>query len=256
MEPPGKIPNALRITPSHVEMEAALRSPMVRAARLLLSRAVEKNGLVLTPAGTMKRADVWHVFDQTEWPGYEKSEVLAANKVINEGDAPGVTFTRVTLQARGLLQAGSGILKPSEAAKTLLAPEAAPALLAELFQAVFWKVRLQMFDGIAIDSWPQPHIGVILWSLSVAAHSWCSAEDLTSNCSMVGILGEDPPPDLPEYAMVARALRPLTWLGVMESRQRKGTSRWAFDDDFRKMPLFEQLLRFDIELQGAEGERH
>ncbi|WP_257734078.1 hypothetical protein [Bosea sp. 47.2.35] len=97
------------------------------------------------------------------------------------------------LQASRLLQERSGILKPSEAAKTLLAPEAAPALLAELFQAAFWKIRLQMFDGIPIDSWPQPHIGVVLWSLSVAAHSWCSAEELTSNCSMVGILGEDPP---------------------------------------------------------------
>jgi len=48
---------------------------MVYAARLLLSLAVEKNGLALTPAGALKRVDVWHVFDQTEWPGLDGSRI-------------------------------------------------------------------------------------------------------------------------------------------------------------------------------------
>lgn len=66
---------------------------MVHAARLLLALTVEKNGLALTPAGALKRVDVWHVFDQTEWPGYDKASMLEMNKVINEHDAYGVLPT-------------------------------------------------------------------------------------------------------------------------------------------------------------------
>ncbi|QEL21169.1 hypothetical protein FQV39_00240 [Bosea sp. F3-2] len=229
---------------------------MVHAARLLLELAVEKNGLVLTPAGALKRVDVWHVFDRTEWPGYDKATTLAMNKVINEHDAYGVLFTRIVLQAAGLLRKRSGVLKATKAGKAMLAPEAAPALLAELFEAVFWKVNLQDFDRNPIDFWPQHHMGVILWSLSVAAHSWSDAGSLMESCTIMETLGEVPAHDLPEFAMVTRVLRPLTWLGALESRKQKRHSGWGFDEDFRKGTLFGQLVEFEVEMQGAEGARH
>jgi hypothetical protein len=229
---------------------------MVHAARLLLKLAVEKGGLVLTPAGALKRVDVRHVFDQTEWPGYDKAATLAMNKVINEHDAYGVLFTRITLQAAGLLRKRSGVLKATKTGKALLAPEAAPALLAELFEAVFWKVNLQDFDRNPIDFWPQHHMGVILWSLSVTAHDWSNVGTLMSACTIMDTLDNVPRPDLPEFAMVSRVLRPLTWLGVLEGRKENRQSGWAFDDDLRKVPLFGQLMSFEVELQGAEGARH
>ena len=229
---------------------------MVHAARLLIALAVEKNGLALTPAGALKRVDVWHVFDQTEWPGYDKADILAVNKVINEHDAYGVLFTRVTLQAAGLLRKRSGVLKATKVAKALLAPEAAPALLAELFEAVFWKVNLQDFDRNPINFWPQHHMGVVLWSLSVTAHGWSDAGSLMESCTMQETLPEAPARDLPEFAMVTRVLRPLTWLGVIESRKQKRHAGWGFDEDFRKGELFGQLVTFEVELQGAEGARH
>lgn len=229
---------------------------MVHAARLLLALAVEKGGLILTPAGALKRVDVWHVFDQTEWPGYDKATTLEMNKVINEQDAYGVLFTRVTLQAAGLLRKRSGVLKATKAGKALLAAQAAPALLAELFEAVFWKVNLQDFDRNPIDFWPQHHMGVVLWSLSVTAHSWSTAGSLMESCTMLETLPEVPARDLPEFAMVTRVLRPLTWLGVFECRKQKRHSGWGFDADFRKVPLFGQLLGFEVDLQGAEGARH
>jgi hypothetical protein len=153
---------------------------MVIAARLLLELAVEKGGLVLTPAGALKRVDVRHVFDRTEWPGYDKATTLAMNKVLNEHDAYGVLFTRIALQAAGLLRKRSGVLKASKAGKTLMAPEAAPALLGKLFEAVFWKVNLQDFDRNPIDFWPQHHMGVVFWSLSVTAHG--CARSLPATC--------------------------------------------------------------------------
>lgn len=230
--------------------------PMVHAARLLLELAVEKGGLVLTPAGALKRVDVWHVFDRTEWPGYDKADILAMNKVINEHDAYGVLFTRIALQAAGLLRKRSGVLKASKAGKAMLAPEAAPALLAALFEAVFWKMNLQDFDRNPIEFWPQHHMGVILWSLSVTAHEWASAGALMESCAIMATLDEVPARDLPEFAMVSRVLRPLTWLGVFESRKQERLSGWGFDEDFRKMPLFGQFVAFEVEMKGAEAPRH
>lgn len=256
LEPPGRVPQAVRLTPYKVPVEAALAAPIVHAARLLLALAVEKNGLVLTPAGALKRVDVWHVFDQTEWPGYDKGDILAVNKVINEHDAYGVLFTRVTLQAAGLLRKRSGVLKATKAGKALLAPETAPALLAELFEAVFWKVNLQDFDRNPIEFWPQHHMGVVLWSLSVAAHSWSNANELMFACTFMKTLPMVESPDLPEFAMLTRVLRPLTWLGVLESRKQKRASGWGFDEDFRKGELFGQLVAFTVEVKGADGARH
>lgn len=68
-----------------------------------------QGGLVLIPAGFLKRADVWPVFDQTEWPGYDNATTLAMNQGINDQDAYGVLFTRIALQAAGLLRTRSGI---------------------------------------------------------------------------------------------------------------------------------------------------
>lgn len=141
------MPQALRITPHNVRLDAALAVPMVVAARLLLELAVMHGGLVLTPAEFLKRADVWHVFDQTEWPGYDKATTLAMTKVINEQDAYGVFFTRIALQSAGLLRTRSGVLKATKAAKALLADEAAPALLGEVFQAVSWQMNQQLVSA-------------------------------------------------------------------------------------------------------------
>lgn len=256
LEPAGRLPQAVRLTPYNVPVETALQVPMVHAARLLLQLAVDKGGLVLTPAGALKRVDVWHVFDQTEWPGYDKATTLALNKVINEHDAYGVFFTRCALQAAGLLRKRSGVLKASKAGKALLVPDAAPALLAELFEAVFWRLSLQDLDRNPIEFWPQDHMGVVLWSLSVAAHSWSSAGKLMHACTIMETIGEVPAHDFPEFAMVTRVLRPLTWLGGLESRKQKRHSGWGFDEDFRKAPLFGQLMGFEVKMQGAEGARH
>lgn len=247
---------ALRLTPYDVPFETALAVPMVVAARLLLELAVKQGGLVLTPAGFLKRADVWHIFDQTEWPGYDKATTLAMNKVINEQDAYGVFFTRAALQAAGLLRKRAGVLKATKVAKSVLADEAAPALLGELFQAVFWKMNLQDFDRNPLDLWPQHHAGLVLWCLSVAAHKWSRADHLTPVCTIVDTIGEPVAHDLPGFAMITRVLRPLTWLGLMESRRQKRLSGWGHDEDFRKTPLFDQMLKFRVEMIGGQEVRH
>lgn len=254
LEPPGGIPDAMRLQPGSVPVETALQVPIVRAARLLLERAEEQGGFVLTPGGALKRVDVRHVFDRTEWPGYDRATILAVNKVINEDDAYGVLFTRIALQAAGLLRKRLGVLRITKAGKALLPAEAAPALLAALFEAVFWRMNLQDFDWNPIDFWPQHHMGVVLWSLSVAGHDWSKASRLVEACTIMDTLEGEPQQGLPQYAMVARVLRPLSWLGLLESRTQMRPR--TDDEDFRTTPLFRQFIAFDVALQGMAASRH
>lgn len=250
------MPQAMRLTPSEVPVEAAIAAPMVVAARLLLDLAVKQGGLVLTPAGFLKRADVRHVFDRTEWPGFDKATTLAMNKVINEQDAYGVLFTRVALQASGLLRKRDGVLKATKVAKSMLADEAAPALLGKLFQAVFWKMNLQDFDRNPLPFWPQHHVGLVLWCLSVTAHKWSCAEHLTPACTIMDTIDEPIAHDLPGFAMLTRVLRPLSWLGLMANRRQKRASGWGHDEDFRKTPLFDQIMIFQVAMLDQDDVRH
>lgn len=42
----------------------------------------------------------------------------------------------------------------------------------------------------------------------------------------------------------------------MESRTQKRASGWSHDEEFQKTPLFDQMLRFKIEMIGEEDVRH
>ena len=58
------------------------------------------------------------------------------------------------------------------------------------------------------------------------------------------------------FVLVARVLRPLAWLGLIESRAQKRASSWLEDEDFRKSPLFDQMLSFKVEMIGDKEMRH
>ena len=63
--------------------------------------------------------------------------------------------------------------------------------------------------------------------------------------------------DKSRYAMEARILRPLLWFGLLEQRSEKihdGTfSERRF---YRKVPLFDRLLTFAVQVELSEGIRH
>jgi len=58
------------------------------------------------------------------------------------------------------------------------------------------------------------------------------------------------------FVLVARVLRPLAWLGLIESRAQKRAPSRLKEEGFRKPPLFEQMLSFKVEMIGNEDARH
>lgn len=55
---------------------------------------------------------------------------------------------------------------------------------------------------------------------------------------------------------MARVLRPLAWLGLMESRRQKRAPSRLKEEGFRKTPLFDQMLSFKVEMIDDEDVRH
>ena len=132
---------------------------------VLLRRAAETGGLKLTATGNLSRAVVEEMCGIIKAPGYDKTELLRVQKVINEPDVLPLHFVRILAQAAKLIRTHRGKLIPTPLGRKLLAAEQHGPLQALLFHVAFWHMNLAYFDGYPLASWPLTQVGVILWSL-------------------------------------------------------------------------------------------
>jgi hypothetical protein len=77
------------------------------------------------------------LFEAMSWPGYDKANALAMNKVLNEADVLPVQLTRLTAQTAKLLRKREKRLLATKSGSALAVPEAATALFARLFATIF-----------------------------------------------------------------------------------------------------------------------
>ena len=117
----------------------------------MIERAVLGGGLKLTATGALSRADTKALFDEIEWPDYDKAKVLAFNKVLNEDDVLPVQLTRIVLQEAKLLRARKGRLLATKRARELLGLDRTAELYRDLFEASFWRINLAYFDRIPVN---------------------------------------------------------------------------------------------------------
>jgi hypothetical protein len=151
------------------------------------------------------------------------------------------------MQATKLVRVQRDKLVPTRLGKGMLVPERHGALQALLFHIALWHMNLAYFDRNPIDSWPQSHTSIVLWSLSASANDWLHPDKLTRLCTVpvIGVLESDW--DLGSFAMESRILRPLTWFGLLESRrEREGLGEPRL---YRKTPLFDQFLKFSVKIE-------
>jgi hypothetical protein len=255
--------NALQDEPSTnnnaIRLEANLSgteisgSAVTANALLLLRRAAETGGLKMTATGNLSRAVVEEMFGTIQAPDYDKDELLRFQKVINEPDFLPLHFIRILLQAVKLFRTYRGKLVPTPLGRRMLAAEQHGPLQALLFHVALWHMSLAYFDGYPLDSWPQSEVGVILWSLSASAHDWLPRETLTRLCAtpVIGVLESQW--DFGSSAMEARILRPLLWFGLLESRSEgKSATELVESRLYRKAPLFDRSLKFNVQVEGPD----
>jgi len=253
---PSAAQTAIRIA-NDLSVGEVAGSPVARNTLVLLRQAIERGGLPLTATGNLSRAVVAEMCKLIEWPDYDQADAFRFNKVINEPDFLPLHVVRQLAQAATLVRAQRGKLMTTPLGKSMLSDTKQGALLAILFHLAFWHMDLSYFGRGLLGSWPQADAGVVLWSLSVCANDWQSAEKLTRLCTIPepGMFSEMW--DRTPYAMEAKILRPLLWFGLLEHRSEKIPSgRFGDHHFYRKAELFDRLLAFDVQVDRSEGARH
>ena len=258
--------NALRRPPSPtagpIRLAADLadgdiqQSAVARNALILLRAAAEGPGLKLTATGNLSRGVVAEMCDLFTWPGFDKTEAFRLHKVINEPDFLPLFFVRHVAEAGKLLRRYKGYLKVTPAGRKLLEEPHQKALQAVLFHIALWRLDLGYLGRGLHHGWPQHDIGIVLWSLSIAATDWQPPERLTRMCTIPinGVL--ESTWDTGSHAMEATVLRPLRWFGLLDYRQDDiPERRFEKRHFYRKTPLFDRFLSFDVKLETA-GPRH
>jgi hypothetical protein len=254
---PGHDRSAIRIT-ADLSAEQLAGSAVVRNTGILLRQAIECGGLPLTTTGNLSRRTVAAMSDLLVWPDYDHAEVLRICKVVNEPDVFPLHVIRQLAQACGLVRGRRGKLVATRLGKSLLNDTEQGRLAAVLFHLTFWHTNLGYFDRGLLGSWPQQHIGIVLWSLSVCAGDWQTPQKITRLCSIPEPEALSSPVDHASLAIEYSVLRLLVWFGLMEMRTEElaGEQFRRERHYFRKTTLFDRLLAFDVKLDIAQGPRH
>ena len=227
-------------------------SAAARNTLVLLHHAAQDGGLKLTQTGNLARSVVAKMIGQFDWPDFDSAGAFQFHTVINEPDFLPLHFVRLVAEAARLVRRNRGFLKPTVLGRDLSKEPKQGALLAILFHIAGWHCNLSYFGRGLHGAWPQGEIGVILWSLSVAARDWESPERLTRLCAIPinGVL--DAQWDRGSIAIEARILRPLLWFGLLELRRDPNPrDRYAGCRFYRKSTLFDRFLQFDVEIERA-----
>ncbi len=253
--PPSPTAGPIRLAADLADGEIQ-QSAVARNALILLRAAAEGPGLKMTATRNLSRGVVAEMCELFTWPGFDKAEAFRLHKVINEPDFLPLFFVRHVAEAGKLVRRDKGHLKIASAGRKLLKEPHQQALQAVLFHLALWRLDLGYLGRGLHHGWPQHDIGIVLWSLSIAANDWQPPERLTRMCTIPinGVL--ESTWDTGSHAMEATVLRPLRWFGLLDYRQDDiPEQRFEKRHFYRKTPLFDRFLSFDVKLEAA-GPRH
>jgi hypothetical protein len=195
--------------------------------------------------------------DRLAWPGFDKVEAFRFNKVVNEPDFLPLLFLRQLAEAAGLLRKSKGHLRTSPRGRAALDEPNLRSLQALLFHLTMWHFDLSYFGIARHGRWPQEDVGVVLWSLSVAANDWQSTERLTRMCTVPIHSVLEPGWDSASMAMQARILRTLHWFGLLDhKREPIEGQRFGERHFYRKTALFDRFLTFNVRTEAETATRH
>jgi hypothetical protein len=255
-EPPSPMAGPIRLATDLTE-EEIMQSAVVQNALILLRAAATGPGLKTTATGNLARDVVAEMREHFTWPDHDNAGAFQFHKVINEPDFLPLFLVRHVVQAGTLLRKQKGRLKVTPAGRRMMEEPNLSALQALLFRITFWHLDLGFLSRGLHHGWPQHDAGIVLWSLSVAATDWQPRERLSRLCTIPinGVLGQAW--DTASFAMEAKILRPLLWFGLLEHKEdEKDPGQFGKRHFYRKTPLFDRFLSFDVTLETAEGPRH
>lgn len=254
--PPSHDEAAIRLA-IDLKIEEIDQSPVARNAIILLRAGAISPGLKLTAAGNLSRKVIAQMWDEITWPGFDKEETLRICKVINEPDFFPLFFLRYLVDSAGLMKRYKDHHRTTRIGKEVIQEKWQGALQALLFDAAFWIANLDYMGRGSLNGWPRHQVGIILWGLSIAAKECTTPEQLVRQCVIPFEKIGGGFTDREASALEGLILRPLVYFGMLEEhRERIGDSRYRHVSFYRKTPLFDRFLTFNISLEGKGQTRH
>ena len=224
------------------------RSPIVQNGFVLMRAAEAADGLELTAMGNLTLATVSAMREAMDWPGCLFEEKWRAGKRLREGYVEELRLLRELVTMDSLLIRKHGRLRVGATGRRVL-KGARERVQRNLFRNCFWDVSLSLFGEPECGYWPQPQIGLALWSLSTTGDRWQDAETLMR----LSVLPDEAVLRNPDWVapvlFVLRLLRPLRWFGLVECRGEDATR--TGHGEWRKTPLFDRFVQFDPNLVGT-----
>jgi hypothetical protein len=254
--PPSTQGGPIRLA-ADLSAEELRTSPFASGTVALLRAGAQGDGLRLTATGNLSRAAVAEMIDHFVWPGFDRAEAFRLHKVVNEPDFFPLHLARQLAETTRLLRRSRSHLKASPRGRSALTDANLPALAALFFHLVMWKIDLSDLGRGLHGRWPQGDIGVVLWSLSVAAGDWQSPERLTRLCTIPinGVI--ETTWDSGSLAMEARILKPLLWFGLLEHRREPIAGKPFADRHlYRRTALFDRFIAFSVTTEAEAALRH
>ena len=236
--------------------EAFAESAFVRNALIALELISNEFLPRFTEKGHFGRDMVASMREAMTWPGMEAAEQYRTGKALREGDVWELHLLHRLMDLAGLMDGQAFLGQLTPLGREMREPGRRGALQALLFRHLFWRADLSAFvetfpRGLP-GRWPQDDMGVILWGLSNVAGEWQSVDTLRALTAVRDEAVARMHWNAEGSMFAGRVLQPLRWFGLLEYHGPQE----RFEVGWRKTPLFDRFLSFDVRLAKDRGTGH
>ncbi len=221
---------------------------IVKNSRIFLETAREKGGLPSTKAGNLKRKAVADFLDRMKFDPDHVAWIREHHTAINENHVRPLTILRVFLETAGLIDHHDGRFHPTAKGLNMLQPGKAPEFMKYLFVAYFRKFGLNYFTRCHGWNEFREILPYSLYRLSKFDDEWQRIEIIANRVLLNSIfeLADQRGTGSLAYTYSLLILKPLSKFELLEGRKLGVKGVEDFDPQYRKTPLFDRFIEFDL----------
>ena len=186
------------------------------------------------------------LLETTNWPGYDLERTRQLTRPLREDIIGPLDFLKALAIECDLIKVDGDRIEICEYGHRILQKQINLVLARRVFEAAFSKVNPRTLTKLA-HPWVHEQSGVILWGLSITADKPRSADALTRYCFVPPKQFFEGKLKVLDIYMRSVFLQPLTWFGLMETQVVEADDANEHGLLYKKTPLFDQFLQFDIE---------
>ena len=225
---------------------AALSGSLIFQNLRTFLNLIDEDQIQLLPDDTMTSDSLELLLDRTVWPHYDLECVKRLPRPLHEETICRLDFLKALAIASGLTSLSDNRLEITKSGRSLLAHKVDRQMVRKVFEAAFSKVNPRTLTKLA-HPWVHEQAGVVFWGLSIVGTTPRSAEELARYCFVPPKQFFESRLRFPNVYMKAVFLHPLSWFGLIETRETEATESNPEGLMYQKSPVFDSFFHFEIE---------